>query len=167
MRKSEATFIRIISASLSLAMLFAGLNSFAQAPDAPTSTAAVPQALLLDFLADKSTFTLIDARSPEELAESHIADAINIPRDAVDRSSHLLPTDPHEPLVVYCKSGKRAALLQTKLTELGYTDVRVLKPQQIHWFDDMAVFNCGVPVSEDSPDQLTTMLNKGKMEEEE
>jgi phage shock protein E len=164
--RSEAKLARIVSVAVSLAMLYAGMNSFAQAPDA-TDSATVTQALLLDFLADNSTFTLIDARSPEEYAESHIANAINIPHDAVDRSPHLLPTDHQEPIVVYCKSGKRAALLQTTLTDFGYTDVRVLKPQQIHWFDDMAVFNCGVPVSEDSPDQLTTMLNKGKMEEKE
>jgi len=130
------------------------------APDTPT----VSQSLLLEILADNPTFTLVDARSAEEFAASHIAGAINVPHDAADDRLPLLPSDLHEVIIIYCKTDKRAAALQTKLEERGYTDVRVLQSQQIFWFDGVAVFNCGVPASEESADDFISLLNEGNRE---
>ncbi len=106
---------------------------------------AVPQSLLLKFLADKATFTLIDARSPEEYATSHIDGAVNIPHDQLADFDQKLPASLDDPVVVYCRTGKRAGQLQSQLTQLGYTDVRVLQPEQIFTSGSMMVFNCGVP----------------------
>jgi rhodanese-related sulfurtransferase len=107
----------------------------------------VPQKLLLRFLADNDTFTLVDARSPAEFAKSHINGAINLPHDASDDDLSSLPSELNAPIVVYCKTGKRAGQLKAKLIERGYTNVRVLLPEQIVWFDGMAVFNCGTPAA--------------------
>jgi phage shock protein E len=120
----------------------------------------VPQKLLLSFLADNSTLTLIDARSSEEFQASHINGAINVPHDTSIDANTGLPTDLQAPIVIYCKTGKRAMALQSKLRELGYADVQVLQPGQINWFDGMAVFNCGIPTSipasQDSSNVLTS-----------
>jgi hypothetical protein len=55
----------------------------------------------------------------------------------------------------------------TKLVERGYSDVRVLLPEQIVWFDGMAVFNCGTPAAGQSDrkfDSLTVDKNReGKL----
>jgi rhodanese-related sulfurtransferase len=104
---------------------------------------AVPQSLLLKFLADKSTFTLIDARSPAEFAESHIDGAINVPHDQLDAYDRSLPSSPGATVIVYCRTGKRAGKLQAQLTERGFRDVRVLKPGQIFASEALMVFNCG------------------------
>lgn len=106
------------------------------------SPAAVPRDLLLDYLADHAAFTLVDARSPAEFAVSHIDGAVNVPHDALDARFDALPADRDTLLVLYCKTGKRAARLRDALVAMGYRDVRVLDATQIHWFDDMAVFNC-------------------------
>jgi phage shock protein E len=125
-------------------------------PGMSATATSVPQKLLLSFLADNSTFTLIDARSSEEFQASHINGAINVPHDAPIDSNTVLPSDLQAPIVIYCKTGKRATALQLKLRELGYTEVQVLQPGQITWFDGMAVFNCGVPASQDSSNVLTS-----------
>jgi rhodanese-related sulfurtransferase len=102
----------------------------------------VDRELLLAFLADDATMTLIDARSPEEFGEQHLPGAINIPFDAVDANAERLPEDARQPVVVYCRSGKRAGLLKDELVARGYTDVQVLPREQIFWKDDFMVFNC-------------------------
>lgn len=137
-------------------MLLAAVSggaAMAQPPDAAPVTAAspaeppVPQSLLLDFLADQSTFTLLDARSPEEYAESHIDGARNLPHDQLDSHVDALPPALDAPIVVYCRTGKRAGRLKAQLIERGYTDVRVLQPEQIFSSGGLMVFNCGLPDS--------------------
>ena len=104
----------------------------------------IEQKRLLTFLSDKSTFTLIDARSPEEFESSHVDGAINIPHSALADKRTLLPEDLDEPIVIYCKSGVRAGKLADSVRELGYRNVKVLPSRQLMFYDDMIVFNCGV-----------------------
>lgn len=118
----------------------------AQAPETGEMSpveATVPQSLLLEFLADPSTFFLIDARSPEEYAESHIDHAINVPHDRLGDYDERLPEARDGTVVVYCRTGRRAGLLKAQLLERGYTDVRVLHEDQIFSSGDLMVFNCG------------------------
>ncbi|MCI0517680.1 MAG: rhodanese-like domain-containing protein [Woeseiaceae bacterium] len=160
MQQSTGPLQRALVISLAL-VLFASRvcaeTDQASAPESgsPSMASPVPQKLLLSYLADNSTFTLIDARSIEEFQTSHIQGAINIPHDASIDASTGLPTDLDAPIVVYCRSGRRATALQLRLRESGYTDVQVLQSGQISWFEDMPVFNCGVPVSQDSAKVLT------------
>lgn len=156
------------AAYLSLAVLMASLHcgpsAFADQDNPVTADEPIQRPLLLAYLADHSTFTLIDARSGEEFAASHISGAINIPHDT--DTSMSLPVAFDAPIVVYCKTGKRAALLRAKLLARGYTDVTVLRPQQIHWFDGMAVFNCSEPAA-DMHDRQRSLHTTGKREETE
>lgn len=130
-----------------LLLLLAALPMIpATAADSPLPNSPIQHVdrdLLLGFLADNDTLTLIDARSPEEFAEQHLPGAINVPFDAVDANATQLPDDKARPVVVYCRSGKRAGLLKETLAARGYTDVRVLPREQIFWEDDFMVFNCG------------------------
>jgi len=136
-----------------LALSGPGFADPQQSPD------PVPQKQLLGYLADNSTFTLIDARSAEEFEASHVSGAVNVPVGALDDSAELLPVDRDAPIVVYCKTGKRATVLKDKLVERGYTDVQVLRADQIHWFDDMAVFNCATPSATSAADPATALVD--------
>ena len=109
-------------------------------PSSPVTR--VDRALLLGFLADNSTLTLIDARSNEEYAEQHLPGAINVPFDAIDARAEFLPENKLKPIVVYCRSGWRAGLLKDALAVRGYTDVRVLPREQIFWESNFMAFNC-------------------------
>jgi len=108
----------------------------------PAAIEPVDRKLLLGFLADSSTMTLIDARSPAEFAQQHLPGAINIPFDAIKANEDLLPGDPAGPVVIYCQTGKRAGLLREQLMARGYEDVRVLPRQQMFWNDGFMAFNC-------------------------
>ena len=126
----------------------------------------VPQSLLLDFLADRSAFTLIDARSPAEYADSHIDGAVNIPHDELDRYEDALPADAEGTVVVYCRTGRRAAGLRAQLEARGYTDVRVLRPDQIFSNGGLMVFNCAAPESR-SPSTIETAAADAREEVDE
>ena len=64
---------------------------------------------------------LIDVRSSEEFAEGSVRGAINIPVDVLENNVEKLPTDKH--IIVFCKSGNRAAEAKAILEENNITDV--------------------------------------------
>lgn len=70
---------------------------------------------------------LLDVRSPEEFATGYIPGAVNInitePPDRLSEVDKLTKGDKHHPIVVYCRSGRRAAHAKDLLLEHGYTRV--------------------------------------------
>lgn len=126
-------------------------HASASTADASAATAAaipeppaVAQDLLLDYLVDPSTFTLIDARSAEEYEQGHVAGALNVPHDKLSQRVDQLPADTQQPIVLYCKTGRRAGELKAELAQLGYENVQVLLPRQLFFHDNAVVFNCGI-----------------------
>lgn len=111
--------------------------------------ARIEQSLLLSYLADKSAFTLVDARSPEEFEASHVEGAINLPLERVAAKSPGLPAALDEPIVVYCKTGKRATAVAQALSALGYANVRVLPSEQLMFHDGLVIFNCSASGGQD------------------
>ena len=71
---------------------------------------------------------LLDVREPTEW-ETHIPGSVQIPRGILEAKAdpssprHDPALDPTRQIIVYCRSGARAALAGVTLTELGYTDV--------------------------------------------
>ena len=131
-----------LNATLNAAPSAASIAASIAAPATDPAAARVEQSLLLAYLADKSVFTLIDARSPEEFQASHVEGAINLPLDRVGAKNPALPSAKDEPIVVYCKTGKRAAAVAQALSALGYENVRVLPSEQLMFHDDLVIFNC-------------------------
>jgi len=99
-------------------------------------TSGVDPQLLATFQSDNSTLTLIDARSAEEYAAARIPGAINIPFDALEANEALLPADREQPIVIHCRTGRRAGILKAQLVTRGYTDIQVLPGEQIEWDAD-------------------------------
>jgi rhodanese-related sulfurtransferase len=77
---------------------------------------------------------LIDVREPAEYETGHLATAINIPRGVLEFQVDAHPavanvTEPalahrQRPVVVYCRTGGRAALAADSLQRIGFSDVR-------------------------------------------
>jgi len=148
--------------------VFLATTAAAQAGDTPASDAAAPpvaRELLLDFLIDPDAFTLLDARSPAEFEAAHITGAINIPAGSARELADRLPADHAATIIVYCRTGKRAAALRSELEAMGYSDVRVLRAGQVTWFDGMAVFNCATPSPPHSAGELSVTDAGGSREE--
>lgn len=70
---------------------------------------------------------LLDVRSAQEFGEGHIDGAQHIPHTALqsqlDKVSEMTGGDKSKPVVVYCKSGRRAGIAKDILTEAGYERV--------------------------------------------
>lgn len=86
------------------------------------------------FSASAEGCILIDVREPAEFDTGHIAGAVNIPRGVLEFQVDAHPavanvSDPalshkDQPVVVYCRTGGRAALAALNLQRMGFSDVR-------------------------------------------
>ena len=83
--------------------------------------------------ASKQAPLLLDVRTPEEYRDGHIAGALNIPVDQVAARHGVLGVGRDQEVIVYCRSGKRAALAQQTLQSLGYRDVHLLDGSMQAW----------------------------------
>ncbi len=65
---------------------------------------------------------IIDVRTASEFSESHLASAINVPyQDIATITARYKNKD--LPILLYCKSGRRAEIAATTLEKLGYTAI--------------------------------------------
>jgi rhodanese-related sulfurtransferase len=139
---------RLLKALLAAFLLGATLTPLAAEDHAPLRWTVVKQTIRLRFpavpqltttdlaawLAD-STRTpplLLDTRSPEEYAVSHLHQAH---RAASEQEAHVLldslATD--QPLVLYCSVGYRSSALVKKLKKRGYTKIYNLEGSLFEW----------------------------------
>lgn len=66
---------------------------------------------------------VIDARRSDELSTGMIDGASHIPHDEMAQRIASVTTDKEQPIVVYCRSGKRAGIATDTLVEMGYRQV--------------------------------------------
>jgi rhodanese-related sulfurtransferase len=97
------------------------------------------------------TATMLDVREPVEW-EQHIAGSVQVPRGllefAADPTSprHTPELDPAGRVIVYCRSGTRAALAALTLKTLGYQNVANLDGGLTAWTE------AGLPIDEHHAD---------------
>ena len=68
-------------------------------------------------------YIILDVRTPEEFAEGHIPDAINIPNETIGATEIPELPDKNQRILVYCRSGRRSKEAAEKLADLGYTNI--------------------------------------------
>ena len=98
------------------------------------------------------TRILIDVREPAEFDTGHLAGAVNIPRGVIEFQVDAHPavanvSDPalshkEQPLVLYCRTGGRAALAALSLQRMGFSDVTSIEGGITGWTD------AGLPVTQ-------------------
>jgi cysteine synthase/rhodanese-related sulfurtransferase len=67
---------------------------------------------------------LLDVRTPNEFVAGHIAEAVNLPLQALQAgSAQGLPADKQRPIVTLCATGKRSVVALPLLRAMGYTNV--------------------------------------------
>lgn len=76
----------------------------------------------------RSADVLIDVREGDEYHEAHVPGALNIPRGVLEFKLSSTPgLDSRDlDIVLYCKTGGRAALAAASLQEMGYVQVSSL-----------------------------------------
>ncbi|WP_105190619.1 rhodanese-like domain-containing protein [Pseudoalteromonas sp. T1lg48] len=106
--------------------LFCAPMSMAQAE---TTDIAAQQLLVDRFNAEP--MQLLDVRTSEEYQQGHIKGAINISHTVL--ADHLGELDKERPIVVYCRSGRRAAMAIDILQEQGFKQVYHLEGDWLGW----------------------------------
>jgi len=117
------------------------------------ATADVEQITPQDAAAEAETgkVVFLDIREPVEW-EHHIKGAVQVPRGLLeftaDQASprHNAELDPSARVIVYCRSGSRAALASSTLKELGFEHVANLTGGFAAWKD------AGLPTDEHHAD---------------
>ncbi len=66
---------------------------------------------------------LVDVRTPEEYAEGHLPEAINIPFEQIAEAFAKQGIAKDTPVVVYCRSGRRSGIAKESLEKAGYQEV--------------------------------------------
>ncbi len=73
--------------------------------------------------ANNPNFTLLDLRTPEEIADGYIEGADNIDFYDEDFREQLDELDKGRKYVIYCRSGGRSGKTREMMRELGFTEV--------------------------------------------
>ncbi len=98
--------------------------------DGIRKVAATPY-LLEKVKADE--WLLIDVRSPQEYAEGHIPGAINMPHEQIDDYVEQLSDARDKPIIIYCRSGRRASIAMQMLEAEAFTDINHLEGDMLGW----------------------------------
>ena len=126
--------LRVIYLCLS-ALLFAGIAGGVYVSQPVNASAKLPADPNLVARAQRGDIILLDVRSAEEFAEGHIPGAINIPHEEIDTYLESLSDYKNKPVVVYCRSGRRAKIAMDVLKKHNFTDLRHLEGDMMGWHD--------------------------------
>jgi rhodanese-related sulfurtransferase len=75
---------------------------------------------------DMGNAQLVDVRTPEEYADSHLEGAVNIDWLAEDFAAKTASLDKSKPVLVYCAFGGRSEEALNTMKQAGFTDVHDL-----------------------------------------
>ena len=106
-----------VLASVAMALALIGCNSVAQ-----TITAREAFDLVQDNEGNRE-FVIVDVRTPDEFADGHLENAINIDFNAGSFKDNLNQLDKSNAYLIYCRSGNRSAQALATMNDLGFSDV--------------------------------------------
>lgn len=104
------------------------------APPAATAAPVMTQSELLERLKNKDdSVVVLDVRSAREFEAGHVAGARNISHDELAARLEELTGARAKEVVLYCRSGRRAALAAETLRGAGFTRLRQLEGDYPAW----------------------------------
>lgn len=77
----------------------------------------------VSMMETETDYIILDVRTPEEFAEKHIPNAINVPNEVIGTEEIVELPDKDQLILVYCRSGNRSKQASEKLVALGYTNI--------------------------------------------
>ena len=116
--------------TLALGLLAAIAVSFAAFADGELAPLSQDAYLALPQSGEQAPFVL-DVRAPEEFVTGHVPGAVNIPYDQVAARLAEVPKD--KDVVLYCRSGRRAAMAAEVLAGNGYAHLQHLEGDIMAW----------------------------------
>ena len=76
---------------------------------------------------------LLDVRTVKEYQSGHIKDSINIPHDQLIQNIDVLDQYRNQPIVVFCRSGRRAQLVIDTLIQNKFDQIVDLEGDMLAW----------------------------------
>ena len=76
---------------------------------------------------------LLDVRTVSEYQSGHIKDSINIPHDQLIQNIDVLDQYRNQPIVVFCRSGRRAQLVIDTLIQNKFDQIVDLEVDMLAW----------------------------------
>lgn len=89
--------------------------------------------VLLKLIQDQQAPLILDVRSQQEYQQSHIKGAINISYDLLETKIELLKDYKNKPIVVYCRTGRRAQVAYQILQKEGFKQLVDLQGHMTLW----------------------------------
>ena len=83
----------------------------------------ISQEEAMKMMEEEDDYLILDVRTPEEFAEGHIPDAVNIPNETIGSDVSDVLKDKDQILLIYCRSGNRSKQASSKLAMMGYTNI--------------------------------------------
>ena len=77
----------------------------------------------VNMMAQETGYIILDVRRPDEYADGHIPNAINVPNESIGTDEIPELPDKDQLIMVYCRSGRRSKEASEKLVKLGYTNI--------------------------------------------
>lgn len=75
------------------------------------------------LIGENPEMTILDVRTPEEFAQGHIPEALNIDVEGPDFRSEIQDLPREDTYLVYCRTGNRSVTASEIMIEEGFTDV--------------------------------------------
>lgn len=123
---AENTMKRIIAILIVLVMVIAAGcrgNEQSATENQTWQYSQISQEEAVKMMDEETGYLIVDVRRPDEYAEGHIPDAINVPNEEImDEMPEALP-DKDQILFIYCRTGRRSKEAALKLAGMGYTNV--------------------------------------------
>jgi thioredoxin len=85
------------------------------------------------LMGQQTSLVLIDVRTPEEFAEGHLANAVNINFNGSDFKQKIGALDKSKTTFVYCLSGGRSNSAMNEMSEMGFREVYNLQGGILQW----------------------------------
>lgn len=112
------------------------------ADEARASIREIPAAELSALQLGKSDLLLVDVRTEREYLAGHLRNAEWIPRGKLEFAIGSMEIPADRQIVLYCRTGSRAALAARALQDMGYSNVYSLAGGFKQWVvDGNSVFN--------------------------
>jgi rhodanese-related sulfurtransferase len=86
-----------------------------------------------DYITKNPKVPIVDVRTPEEFAEGHLKDAVNIPVNAADFELKISILTKNQPIMIYCRSGRRSVTAASILEKFGFISIINLDKGILGW----------------------------------
>lgn len=88
-----------------------------------------------ELLASGEKVTVLDVRTPEEYADGHLKDAVNVNFNGGDFEARIAKLDPEKPYLVHCAAGGRSGKSMELFKKLKFTKIYHLVDGYNGWTD--------------------------------